>query len=451
MEHMRRAPILTVMASVVALASASAAGAGTWSAPQTLSAPHTFAGALSVATRGDGGVVAAWPWQDNVGNDAVGGWATATRAPAATTFGAERPTVDGLIALGPFARTQSIAVGEQAIPSSPGPGGAIRYRIRASVNGGTARSLTVAPTYRLPALGSAPGGATALVAYIEITRTSTGATRRIVRVIDRRNGAWSAPSTISGRGQADAVTAAVGPRGDAVVVFVRNGKLLARLRRPGHNWGSIRTLTASPGKTQWTLGAAIDARGQVRVVWRRHPYRGVTELRTAAVLVGRNTFTAPQTLVANGASAAFTLAPAAPGWAVADVETPPGQAPRPALHRTTGTTAFSPGLYAAPAQGGIRGADVVANGDGSLTVAWVQPLASQDGDGVVQAATLAGTTAAAFGPVEAVSPPEAAHEVRLVAGQPGPTALWTARPEGTGPGIPLAQLHTLVRAATRAP
>jgi hypothetical protein len=448
MEHMRRAPILTVLLAIaIASASSAAAGAATWSAPQTLSAAHTFQGPLSAVTRGDGGAVAAWPWQDNVGNDAIGGWATATRAPAATAFGAERPTVDGLVALGPFARTQSIAVGTQAVPNTRGPGGGFLSRIRASVNGGTARSLAVAATWRLPVLGSAPGSSAALVAYVETTRTSTGAIRRIVRTIDRRNGAWSSPSTISGRGRADVVAAAVGPRGDAVVAFVREGRLLARLRRPGHNWGSIQQLTTSPGSTQWTLRAAIDGRGQVRVVWRRHPYRGVSELRAAAVLVGRNTFTAPQTLVADGASAAFALVPAAPGWAVADVETTPG-GPRPALHRTTGGSQFAPGLYAAPAQGGIRGADVTANGDGSLTVAWVQPLSGQDSDGVIRAATLPGTQAVAFGPVEDVSPPEAAHEVRLIAGS---TALWTARPEGTGPSIPLAQIRTVVRAATRAP
>jgi hypothetical protein len=443
MEHMRRAPILTVL---LTLALTPAAHGAAWSAPQTLSEPHTFQGPLSVATRGDGAIVAAWPWQDNVGNDAIGGWSTATRTIATAPFGSELPTVDGLVALGPFARTQSIAVGTQAVPGTRGPGGGFLSRIRASISGGTARSVAVAATWRLPVLGSAPDSATALIAYVEVTRTSTGAVRRIVRTIDRRNGAWSAPSTISGRGHADAIAAAVGPRGDAVVVFVRDGKLLARLRRPGHNWGSIQTLTTSPGSTQWALGAAIDGRGQIRVVWRRHPYRGVTELRTAAVLVGRNAFTAPQTLVANGASATFALEPAAAGWAVADVETPPGQAPRPVLHRTTGGSRFSPGLDAAPAQGGIRGAAVAANGDGSLTVAWVQPLAGQDSDGVIRAATLAATTAAAFGAVEDVSPPEAAHEVRLAS---GPTAFWTARPGGTGPSIPLGQIRTVVRAATR--
>ncbi|HET6507436.1 MAG TPA: hypothetical protein VFG42_11665 [Baekduia sp.] len=451
---MRRSSLLPSLAAFALLAgTAAGAGAATWSAPQTISQPHTFAGPLIAATRADGGVVVGWPWQDNVGANAVGGWATATRAPAAPTFGAQTPTVAGLTALGPFARTQSIAVGMQAIPNSPGPGGAIRYRIRASVNGGTARSLAVAATRGAPVLASAPNSSSALVAYIEFQKTSSGGIRRIVRTVDRRNGTWSAPSTISGRGHADAIAAAMGSRGDAVVVFVRDGKLLARLRRPGHNWGSMQQLAVSApsSRTSWSLAAAIDGRGQVRVVWRRHPFRGVSELRTAAVPVGRNTFTAPQTLIADGAAADFRIAPAAPGWAIADVETPAGQAPRPLLFTTTGSIPFGPGLTAAPPQGGLRGAVVVANGDGSLTVAWVQPLPDEDSDGQIRAATLPGTTAGAFGPVEDVSPAEAAHEVLLVPGQPGPTAVWTARPGGTGLSVPIAQLRTLVRVATRTP
>lgn len=446
MQHMRRSSILTVSLALAAALAPAAHGA-TWSAPQTVSQPHTFADQLQLATRADGATIAGWAWQDNVGNDARGGWSTATRAPNTTTFGAETPTVDGLIALGPFARTQSIAVGTQAVPGSPDPGGAFRSRIRASISGSTPRSLAVAPISGVPVLGSAPNSSTALIAYVEIQRTSTGAIRRIVRTIDRRNGAWASPSTISGRGHAGPIAAAVGARGDAVVVFVREGKLLARLRRPGHNWGSIQQLTTSRGSTSWVLGAAINARGQVRVVWRRHPYRSVTELRTAAVLVGRNTFTAPQTLATDGASADFSLAPTSTGWAIADVLTPAGSGPAPVVFRTHGGSQFGALEYAGGAQGGIRGADVVANPDGSLTVAWIQPLTGQDSDGVVRAATLppGGT---AFGAEESASPPEAAHMVRLL---PGPSAVWTARPEGTGPSIPIAQIHSLVRTATRTP
>jgi hypothetical protein len=79
---------------------------------------------------------------------------------------------------------------------------------------------------------------------------------------------------------------------------------------------------------------------------------------------------------------------------------------------------------------------------GGITVAWVQPLAGQNGDGIARAATLA---ADAFGPVEDVSPAESVHEVRLAAdGRTGqPVAVWTARPSGQPPSV--------VRGAARTP
>jgi hypothetical protein len=446
----------TLLAAVVVLALAPAsASAATWSAPQTVSAPHTFAGPMSVATTFDGSVVAGWPWQDNVGNDALGGEGTASRHPGGA-FGPEHVAPDGLVTVAPYARTQTLALAAQGLPGRSGATGAILYRVRvafgaASGGFGSARTLATAPVVGRPALASATGSTTALVAYVEVTRTSAGALRRIVRVVDRRGGAWSGPSTISGQGRANVVTAAANARGDQVVAFDRDGEVLARVRRAGHGWGSIRRLArgVAGAGTQWQLTAAVDERGQVRVVWRRHQLRrdgvaGRTALESAAMLVGRSTFTAAQTLTADGASAIFRIARTAEGWAVADVEATTG-GPRPALHRTHGGSAFSPVEYAAPAQGGARAADVASTPAGGITVAWIQPLPGQDGDGVARAATLQG---GAFGPVEDLSPPEAVHEVRLV---PGPLAVWTARPGGTGPSIPIDQIRTVVRSATRTP
>jgi hypothetical protein len=443
---MRRISILTVL-TALALAPA-AVHAAAWRAPQTLSAPHTFVGPLSVASQAIGSTVAGWSWQDNVGDDALGGSATATRALGAVAFDAERPTVDGLVRIAPYAQAQTVALGMQAVPGARGPGGAIRYRLRASVSGGTARTLAVAPIRGQPVLA----GTGTLVAYVETTRTASGAIRRIVRTIDRRNRAWTSPSTISGRGRADAIAADASANGDAAVVFVRDGKLLARLRRVGRGWGAIQQLATSSGATTWRLAAFLDRTGRLRVVWRRHPYRGRTELKTAIVPRGRNTFTAPQTLVADGASASFAVASTSTGWVVTDVESAPG-GPQVVVHRTA-NLAGAPwtSLSVTPAQPGLRGADVIGNINGTVTVAWVQPLAGQDGDGIIRSATLdASPQAAALGPVEDVSPPEAAHEVRLAENGGLVTAFWTARPGGTGPSIPLGQIRTVVRAATRAP
>jgi hypothetical protein len=459
MMDMRR--LLLIAAASLALAP-SAASAATWTAPQTVSAPHTFAGPLITTTTFDGSLVAAWPWQDNVGNDAIGGDATASRpsapTPTPTSFGPEHEAPDGVVALAPFARTQALALAAQGLPGRSGPTGAILYRLDvafgpASGGFGTKRTLATVPLISTPRL--AAGGSTALVTWIEVSKTSSGAIRRVVRAVDRRNGAWGKAYTLSGRGRADLISAAANAGGDQVVAFVSQGDVLVRVRRHGHGWGSIRRLARADGATQWQLATAINARGQVRVVWRRHQLRregvaGRTALESSALLLGRSTFTAAQTLVADGASS-FRLAEIPDGWAVADVETTAG-GPQPTLHRTAGGSRFLPGLPAAQPQGGIRGADVAFSPVGALIVAWVQPLPGQDGDGIARAAALS-PGATAFGPVEDVSPPEAVHEVRLVAdGRAGqPVAVWTARPFGTGPSIPIAQIKTFVRSAIRQP
>ena len=455
---MRR--LLLPLALAAAAALPASAGAASWVAQDTLSAPHTFQGPISLASAGDGTLIAAWPWQDGTGVTASGGAAFAVRTSGSGGFGAQNPAPAGLVAVAPFGRIgiQPLALALRPAPGRAGPGGALRQRIEVAFGSlsrfGAVRTLATAPVLGRPQLAVA--GTRALISWIEVTRTSTGAIRRVVRAIERRDGRFGAPFTLSGVGRADTLTAAIGARGDEAVAFVRDGDLLARVRRPGHGWGSLQRLARADGATRWQLVSGIDARGQVRVVWRRHQLSrsgvpGRTALESAAMLVARTTFTAAQTLTPDGASAPALTATGS-GWAVADVETT-ASGLRPALHRTRGGSAFAAVQYAAPAQDGARGAAVASSSVGGLTVAWVQPVAGQDGDGVALAASLlpaVGAPDPPFGPVEQVSPPEAVHEVHLGVGGAGqPVAVWTARPTGTGPSIPLAQLQTFVRSAAR--
>ncbi|MDX6701810.1 MAG: hypothetical protein QOF26_2036 [Baekduia sp.] len=465
----RRLPAL-LLATAAAATPVTAADGATWSAPQTVTAtPHTFAGPLSLTTTFDGSLIAAWPWQDNAGTDARGGASTAARpplasfaggAPATSAFTAERPAPDGLVALAPFGRTQTLALALQGLPGRSGPTGAILQRLKVAFGAagggfGTARTLVTAAILGRPQLAAA--GSRALISWIEVTRTSSGATRRVVRAIERRDGRFGAPFTLSGRGRADVLAVALGQGGDEAVAFVRQGDVLARVRRPGHRWGSVQRVARATGPTHWQLVAAADARGQVRLIWRRHQFRqsatpGRTALEGTAMLVGRGRFAAVQTIEPDGASApALTLA--AGGWALADVQATP-EGPRPTLHRTHGGLAFGGAQYAGPAQGGLRGTAVAFSPVGGIVVAWVQPLPGQDGAGEARAASLdPGVPDAAFGPVEAISPAEAVSEVALGAdGRAGqPVAVWIARPDNPGPSVPLADVHTVVRSAIRVP
>ena len=455
MVHMRR--LLPFLLALAALTAAPSAGAATWSAPQTVSAPHTFAGPLLTATGYDGTLVAGWPWQDNIGNDAIGGEATASRAPG-QPFALEHPAPDGLVGLAPFARTQTIALAQQGIPGRPGPTGAIRYRLNVAfgpLSGGfgAPRTLATAPVVGQAQLAANSHG-TALVAWIEVTKTSSGATRRIVRAIERRDGRFGRPFTLSGKGRADTIAIAVGERGDHAIAFVRQGDVLARVKRPGHSWGSQQRVARADGGTQWRLLTKIDQRGQVRLVWRRHQLRreniaGRTALEGTAMLVGRGCFLPAQTILPNGSSMP-ALIQTDNGWALATTATVT-EGPRPVLFRTRGASAFGGPEPAAPAQGGLRGTDVAFTAGSGITLAWVQPVAGQSSDGIVRAATLGPDDT--FGPVEDVSPAEAAHEVRLATDPryAGPVALWTARPGGTSQATSIAQIATVVRSAVRLP
>jgi hypothetical protein len=452
--HRVSRPLLLALA---ALAATPSAGAAMWSAPQTVSAPHTFAGPLLTAIGADGTVVAGWPWQDNVGNDAIGGEAAANRAPG-QAFAPEHPAPDGLVGLAPFARAQSVALAQQGIPGRSGPTGAIRYRLNVAFGPltggfGAPRTLVTAPVVGQAQIAANSRG-TALVAWIEVTKTSTGATRRIVRAIERRNGRFRKPFTLSGKGRADTVAIAVGEGGDQAIAFVRQGDVLARVKRPGHSWGSQQRVARADGGTQWRLLTKIDQRGQVRLIWRRHQLRreavaGRTALEGTAMLVGGGRFLPAQTILPNGSSMPM-LVQADDGWALATTATVT-EGPRPVLFRTRGTSSFGGPEFAAPAQGGLRGTDVAFAAGSGITLAWVQPVAGQNSDGIVRAATLRADNT--FSPVEDVSPAEAAHEVRLATDPryAGPVALWTARPGGTSPAMPIADIKTVVRSAVRLP
>jgi hypothetical protein len=454
---------LLPLAPVLALlAVAAPVGAATWTAPATVSqTPHLFAGPLALAAGPGGATVVAWPWQDGTGTTARTGAAAAAHAPGATGAGPEHPAPDGLLDVAAYGLTRTVALA-QTLAGGSGPTGAQNQRLalaygRTDGSFSPPRTLATGPIAYRPQLAVDRDGR-GLVAWIEVTRTSTGATRRIVRAVERdEHGRLGRATVLSGRGRADALAVAVGDGGDEVLAIAREGKVLARVRRPGRRWGSFFTLARADGATQWQLDAGADRRGLVQVVWRRHQLTrsgvpGRQALEAAHMSVGRFTFSAAAVVEPDGASSA-RLVPGPPGWALAYVEATP-DGPRPVLRLAVGSPLFGPARFAAPAQGGLRGADVAYSPAAGWVVAWVQPVAGQDSDGLARAAAVPdGDPSAPFGPVEDVSPAEAVHEVRLSDDERGggPLAIWVARPEGTGPGVPIAQIHTVVRSAIRRP
>src|SRR3954447_13531833 len=108
MVDMRRS-LLTALAL---LALAAPAQAATWTSPETVSdTPHTFAGPLSAATTGNGSIVAAWPWQQGVGETSQGGAGAAGRPPG-QAFGPEHTAPLGLLDVGAYASTRTLAIAQ---------------------------------------------------------------------------------------------------------------------------------------------------------------------------------------------------------------------------------------------------------------------------------------------------------------------------------------------------
>ncbi|HVW18142.1 MAG TPA: hypothetical protein VHB30_07820, partial [Solirubrobacteraceae bacterium] len=89
---------------------------------------------------------------------------------------------------------------------------------------------------------------------------------------------------------------------------------------------------------------------------------------------------------------------------------------------------------------------------GDLYASWVEPRPGGDSDGLARGALLP-AGAASFDAPEQITPDENVHEA-AVAFDPVLGrffAVWTARPDGTGPGVPIAQLRSVVRTARRGP
>jgi len=409
------------------------AAAASWSAPQTVSAPHTFAGPLFASADQRGGVLAAWGWQDGIGQKARTGAAQVQVSDGAVS--AQQPAPDGLVAAQAYADGRSLELASKQIDTR-----GQRWRLTVKDGRTTTRLATAFILFR-PQLSVAPDGS-AIAAWVELHGR-----RQIVRAATRtRTGAFSSPLTLSGRGRTTAATAAAGPDGRFLAAFVRSGRLLARLRRPDAGWGAAQRLSRAHGKTHWQLTAAIDGSGLGQLVWVRHRFSrpgrpGVRELFAAGF---RDALHRTQRVESDDA-AGVSLYPGPP-FTLAYAFGPNSAAVARVRSISSGGE-FGPPLDAAPPQGGLRSVSVAFD-DSDFIVGWVIPNPSGDGGGIGYATAL-DPSVTGFRPREPVTPNEATFDMRLVRTATGIRAFWTARPEGTGPAIPVAQVHTLVRTAVR--
>lgn len=438
------------------LAAGAAADAQTWTAPVTISAPHTFIFSLFLTPGAPAGQQAAWSWQDGIGNRAATGTSLARTPSAASPWSPQSAGPPGLLDAQRYGDGGQVLLTATVAGRGSGPYPqrtriAVTFR-HADGRLGPSHTIRVGTVAFLPKL-AVGGDGRVLVAWIEHHTSRDGRYRRIVQISERRRGgSFSAARTLSGRGRADVVAAGIGPAGDAVVVFERRGRLIARTRRRHRSWGAFQDLGPTARLTRTDIATLVTTPGRVVVAWAHQQLseggdRGPAQLDVAIQPAGHSSFRPAQRLESEGEAGPPTLVDAADGMLLAYAETSGGHT-RARVRRSTDGRTFGAPIDVSPADRDAQQVTAGAGSAGSL-VAWVQPEPTSDGNGIGLAA-VSPIGSGAFGTPEQVTPSENVERLAVSAEGDRFVAAWIARPEGEGPGVPISQIHTVVRWAERA-
>jgi hypothetical protein len=456
---------LSALAAVVAagatLVAAGPAAAATWTAPATASTPHTFISGLEAGSSGDGTVVSDWGFQDGTGTGSTPGVRGASLAPGAAAFGGERTLPGDTLRVIPYAQRSVAALIFRRGAAASGDRLSVAFGSAVGPSLGTARTVVTEQIAFLPSLSMASDG-TGLLAWVARASGSP----RVVKVSLRApGGRFGAPSIVSGTGRANSITTAVGPQGQRLVAFERGGRLLARYRQ-GRSWGPLQDLGPVASGTDNELAALVTSGGRAIVA---DVHRQLTDGGDTGPLlvdawvqpVGASRFRPGQRLEqADGVAASLpALVPvesrnAVLAWAGGDPGAPPtpdGPSTRVKVSVMGNDGRFGAAQPLSAASRPVKAVAAAAQG-GVALVSWIGIDPTSDGDGQVLAAIRA--PFGAFGAPDEVSPHEnAAATAPAFTGAPAsrPVVLWTARPAGEGPGVPLVQTRTFVRVAQRQP
>jgi uncharacterized membrane protein len=428
--------------------------AGLWSAPVNVSSPALFIENPSIDFGHSSGVgLAKWGWTNGTGADARRGVRTASQS-VSGSFGPERPVPHPLAVPVVYANGHVFWLGEERIVR----GRRQLSRVRVAFGGadgriGRLRTVDTVETLGAPAVDINGGGQIA-VAYIQAARSK----RRTAKLFVSRGRRLGRPRLVSRRGYVNAVTVAVGSTGDIVIAWERGGRIEARIRRPGHRLGRV-IRVGRGAKAGTRLRAAVATSGRVWLAWasQRLSEGGSNEpfeLQTAVSSAKRSIFRRPLRLdkydrrASDEASFDLSIDLVNQGllaWSSFD-----GQNFRARLatvnRRGTQahfTTLSQPGYDAAvgdlatvpPAGHALvvwSRLDAVGELGDAIFAGHVLPGSAYAGEEQVSAGDRARKPAVSFNP----------HTNRA-------TAVWSQREGPDGPGVPLGQIRTYVRTATR--
>src|SRR5829696_4704814 len=202
---------------------------------------------------------------------------------------------------------------------------------------------------------------------------------------------------------------AVGPRGDRVVAWVRDGAVFAAVRRPGHAWGAVQRVAAAQRVPNVGLAARVGPTGRVLLAWESADVREGRPVRLEArAALGTTTTGAWRATTLEAATVAeagegLTARPAfdsdgAPwvAWTGADAGATVVKAAR-----LSGTAAPGDVTTLSPGQPGSILDDLAAGPRGALLAAWTTTDPTP-----TAGATTTTTSAATRSPAAGWTPPE---------------------------------------------
>ncbi|MEA2271453.1 MAG: hypothetical protein QOI98_161 [Solirubrobacteraceae bacterium] len=445
---------IPVLLAALGSAAPASAGAATWSPPVSVGSAATFIDDPFVGFGTSGRGIVAWHWQNGIGSTAQRGTRVATRAPSGI-FGPEHAAPD--MRVGPVVFSTGRVAMLQEVSSFRN--GQERARVQVAfgkVTGAFAPPVTIDvinPAYA-PALASNSSGDVA-VAYIQ--RTHGGSRRVVTLAVRHRGGPIRSPRVVMGHGRANAVTVAVGRRGDIVVAWEKEGRVEARFQRHGHSLGPVQKV-GSARKLGTQLRAAVSADGQAWIAWRSQTLtegggNGPFALKLAVSHARGRGFRTPLLLDSydrrGPEQAGFDLALDPHGNGMIAWTTYDGTRFRARLGVANRSGSFRSFQNLSPPGKGAIVYDLAAGRTGEALVVWdilnsvgeepggvraayIPPNGVYGGEEDIGAGEKARVPAAAFNPVTG-----------------RPTVVWSERVGADGPGVPLAEVQTFVRSATR--
>lgn len=257
------------MLVVLAVAAACAPAAqAEWSAPVTVSAAHGAIDPVRLAT-GPAGALLTWTYYDFVPPTFQGFGPASEGAAFAAPGGPFGP--EGRLPAG-YATGPLVSIGggrvAQLLSVAAGVNTSIPEVVLGRVGKGFGAPLRVGPSVRsVPGRASVAGDARGDVVLAWI-RADRYVEHRVVWVSVRpAGGRFGVPRRVSGSANAEQVTTAMGPNGEAVVAFATHGRMLATVRHRGTTWGPLQQLGPAAVDTENDVTPSVLSNGRVIVAW----------------------------------------------------------------------------------------------------------------------------------------------------------------------------------------